>query len=350
MKCLQIVSIDNHYPRNELVRRVLMTRDGVCEIQAKKGLVGNVRVILQLVRKPRGGVVLFLQPPQWMLLALFFAKMMGAVVIVDMFIFLEDTFIGDRRLASASSMKAKYYRFLDWCSAVLADVLLFDTIENRDFFMKKHISIGENKARILPVCVDMTLFPRWSPHQGKTFTVLFYGKYIPLQGIGYIVDAALILHRYETIHFVLIGSGQDRASIDSKVAEYGLQNISFRESVSYEELIKLLVTADVSLGIFGLSDKADRVIPNKVVEAAACGVPIITGENTAMARYFSHGKSILFCKRGDGASLADMILYAMQHPGMLSRISKNGLKVAQEHFSKESIESIFGEYLYDDEE
>ena len=52
--------------------------------------------------------------------------------------------------------------------------------------------------------------------------------------------------------------------------------------VLHEEIASWIHRTDVCLGIFGSSDKAGRVIPNKVFEILSCGSPLITRDSRAI--------------------------------------------------------------------
>jgi glycosyltransferase involved in cell wall biosynthesis len=64
-----------------------------------------------------------------------------------------------------------------------------------------------------------------------------------------------------------------------------LQNVEFIEFLEQKELTQYIHHADICLGIFGETEKAKRVIPNKVYEAMAMKKPVITG-NSPAAREF----------------------------------------------------------------
>ncbi len=51
--------------------------------------------------------------------------------------------------------------------------------------------------------------------------------------------------------------------------------------VPYEELPDYVSKADVCLGIFGDTEKAQRVIPTKAIDALALQKPLVTGDSQA---------------------------------------------------------------------
>ena len=75
-------------------------------------------------------------------------------------------------------------------------------------------------------------------------------------------------------------------------------------ALTLPELRAQTLAADVCLGVFGGSDKAARVVPNKVYDALACGRPVVTAA-TAGARELLHdGEDALLVPPADAAALA----------------------------------------------
>src|SRR5207248_4522783 len=74
--------------------------------------------------------------------------------------------------------------------------------------------------------------------------------------------------------------------------------------VAYERLPAELHAAGCALGIFGTSGKAQRVIPNKVFQALACGVPVVTADTPAARELLVDEESALLVPPGDPESLA----------------------------------------------
>jgi glycosyltransferase involved in cell wall biosynthesis len=80
------------------------------------------------------------------------------------------------------------------------------------------------------------------------------------------------------------------------------------EWVDYDALIGYLHEADVCLGIFGTSDKAASVIPNKVFQILAAGKPLITRDSPAIRELVEHSPpSVTLIPAGNPARLAEAI-------------------------------------------
>jgi len=115
------------------------------------------------------------------------------------------------------------------------------------------------------------------------FIIGFHGKFIPLQGVQYIIKAAHLLADNEDIFFSIIGNGQTFKEATALAKKLNLKNIHFHGKLALEELPSHLRQFDVCLGIFGNTPKTQRVIPNKVYESIAMARPIISAKTPAMS-------------------------------------------------------------------
>ena len=59
------------------------------------------------------------------------------------------------------------------------------------------------------------------------------------------------------------------------------------------ELRSHTLAADVCLGVFGRSEKAGRVVPNKVFDALACGRPVVTAASDGAREWLRDGETAL---------------------------------------------------------
>lgn len=270
------------------------------------------------------------------------ALLTGRKVAFDPFVSRYNTRIEDRRLHGRHSLEALICLWQDWSSTHAADLLVFDTEEHRIYFNSKY---GLDKPSIiLPPGVDETVFSPAlpgstnSPYPLPGFQVLFYGTYIPLQGVEWVVEAAALL-KDEDIRFTLIGRGQTYDQVRKQADRLGLEKVRFVEPVPPEGLAPYLAHADLCLGIFGDTVKAANVVPNKVVQAAAFGKAMVTRDSSAIRRYFRDGEggSAALVVAASGSALARAILELRADPGKREDLGQAARKIFLEHFSKAAL-------------
>jgi glycosyltransferase involved in cell wall biosynthesis len=234
-------------------------------------------------------------------------------LVFDAFISLHDTLVSDRKKVSPWNPYAWFLFCIDWLSYHLADEVLIDTEAHRQFFIRR-FHLKPSRIRVIYLGTRDDLFTAKGTNNEKRETsqqceVLFYGTYIPLQGIEHIIEAARILQEaHPNIHFTLIGSGQTHRSVRSLAEKYRLANVTFRDRVPYEALPGLIRSADLCLGIFGITEKAKRVIPHKVYDTVACGVPVLTADTPAIREKFRNGEEVILCKAGNPRDIAEKIV------------------------------------------
>lgn len=311
---------DRKSPRHRSVCEEL-AKDGGTVLECHTEMRGFVNKCRDLRKKfgalsPNADTVLvpfpghFLMPLAWAL-----TRRPRKKLIFDAFVSLYDTDIGDRRRFSTWHPRAWTLWAADWLGMHLADEVLIDTATHRRFLIEKfHLNPARVRVVYLQARNDL-FYPIRSttfdaaqnkqPASRNQFKVFFYGTVIPLQGIEFILDAARILEeRNAPLHFAMVGSEK----LKRIVKESGRKNITAGAFVPIEKLPDMIRNADLCLGIFGTSGKAQRVIPHKVVDAIACGVPVLTADTPAMRERFAVHPLVRLVRAGDGAALADAIL------------------------------------------
>ena len=150
------------------------------------------------------------------------------------------------------------------------------------------------------------------PKKNRNFLVLFYGQFIPLHGIETIVRAARLLAA-KPIKFVIVGEGQEAEDISTLLNEHPLDNLSWIKWIEYMQLQVKIQQADICLGIFGDSEKASRVIPNKVFQILHSGKPLITRDSPAIRELLNPDMTgVYLVPAASPEALADAILTARE--------------------------------------
>jgi glycosyltransferase involved in cell wall biosynthesis len=193
---------------------------------------------------------------------------------------------------------------------------------------------------VFPIYVGPTITNKYeSPISATTdqFKVVYVGTYIPLHGVDIILECAKELQAEKEISFHMIGSGQLQAEMKIRVNQWGLKNVTFRDWVSTDQLGDVIRTYDLSLGVFGSTPKTSRVIPSKVYDICAAGVPFITADTPAIREVFTHEKNAYLVPPGNYLKLTEAILTLKNNPDQRMRISHASFAMGRSIFSLEQI-------------
>jgi colanic acid biosynthesis glycosyl transferase WcaI len=109
------------------------------------------------------------------------------------------------------------------------------------------------------------------------FLVLFSGTLGWVRPLESIVESARILSDEKHYHFVFIGDGQRRQSLEALARQYDLKNISFVGLQPLEEIPYYLKAGDVLVECLKEVPVAKMALPTKIFEYMASGRPIIFG-------------------------------------------------------------------------
>lgn len=256
------------------------------------------------------------------------AKLIGVLwgkpVVLDGFCSVYQTLVFDRKLVKPDSFAAKKFYFWDKVGCLLADAVVLDTEEHIKYF-KQEFGLGKKQFLKISVGADDSVFyPRKNGQAENGFTVLFWGTFIPLHGVEYILKAAKILEEEKGIRFVLIGAGQTYGDAVALAKELRLRNVELLPFIDEAALADKISEADVCLGIFGATAKAKNVIPCKVYQALAMAKPVITGRSHASEEMLKDKETAVLCEFASGDALARSILLLRADTGLRARIAANG--------------------------
>ena len=236
-----------------------------------------------------------------------------------------DTLVSDRGRFEARSLPARALAAIDRGALRAADRVVADTAANAAF-LAKLAQLDSARVEVCFVGAEERLFtPGW--RTPDRFTCLFVGKLIPLHGLETILAAA---RRAPELRFRVVGSGQLEP-----LARAAPPNVDWTPWLPYERLPAELHGAGCALGVFGISGKARRVIPNKAFQALACGTPLVTADTPAARELLVDGESAMLVPPGDADSLVKALRSLASDAALAQRLSAGGLAAYREHASED---------------
>ncbi len=251
-------------------------------------------------------------------------------ILFDSLISIHDTFVTDREILRNKFLSRILYSF-EKNLYKIPNYIFLDTKTHSDFVSKKY-KIPSQKIGYLYIGALKGMNVYKKRHNNQAFKVVFYGYASPLHGIEYIIKAAKLCESLD-IEFVFIGGGQTRKNDLALARKLNVKKVEFLPSLPENKALKIIYTADLMLGIFKGNKKANRVIPNKVYQGIALGIPVLTSQTDGIKEVFTNKKDILLCKPANEFSIASSIRLIFSDNLLRKKLSENGYELYLNNFT-----------------
>lgn len=248
-----------------------------------------------------------------------------------------DKQVFERLKFAPDSIRAERLRSRESRLFCAADVLLADTGEHADFYQRV-LHVPLDRLAVVPVGAEEGLFcPAPGPEQPNSpVRVLFYGSFLPLHGMT-VIARAIREYAGPPVQWQIIGDGPLRSEFEAIVKDS--PRVQMETWVDYRRLPERIRQADIVLGIFGPTQKAARVIPNKAFQTLACGRPLITRSSPAYPRELQETLSsgIFWVPPDDATALAKTIAALAADPSARANASQAARRTFESFFSERQI-------------
>jgi glycosyltransferase involved in cell wall biosynthesis len=166
------------------------------------------------------------------------------------------------------------------------------------------------------------------PPGSGALRVLGVGRLVPKKGLDVLVEACGLLAR-ECVEFEAVIAGPEDAAgadIRRRIAELGLDGrLRLEGQLSQAELYDRYRRASALCLPCRVMDDGDRDgIPNVIVEAMACGTPVVTTPISGIPEVVRDGVNGLLVAPDDPPALADAILRLWRDPELARSIGARG--------------------------
>jgi colanic acid biosynthesis glycosyl transferase WcaI len=181
---------------------------------------------------------------------------------------------------------------------------------------------------------------------GDKFVVMYSGNLGLSQQLDTVLAAAERLRDDPRIVFVLIGEGARKNWLMDEAARLKLPNAMFMPYQPKEQLAESLSAADLHL-IPLAPGTGGCLVPSKIYGILAAGRPFVAimEDSAEIARLAREHKVGFVSPPGDGASLADRVLDAIDAPAELKRMGQRARILAVERFDRKVATRRFAQML-----
>lgn len=160
------------------------------------------------------------------------------------------------------------------------------------------------------------------------FTISYVGTVGRAHGLSVILDAA---PKLEEVQFVIVGDGAERGELEARARD--LNNVVFTGRRPKKEVPSILKTSDAALVHLKPRDVFATVIPSKMLEAMAAGIPVILGVRGEAERILTEAGAGIVMEPGNSDSLVSTARRLRDNPEEQQSFGVSGREYVAEYFN-----------------
>jgi len=205
--------------------------------------------------------------------------------------------------------------------------------------------IESNKLHVVHNGVDSHLFYKRNENceikarlncDGK-FLVGYIGTHGMAHALDKVLEAVGILSEYKDVHFLFVGAGAVKSNLEEQARLQKLDNVTLIDQVPRTEVPDYMSACSICLVPLRNTPVFESVIPSKIFECMALGVPLILslpeGEASQLVQKHNIGLTV---QPEDPDEMASAILKLYENPDLMQSFSVNSRR-ASKLFSRKAM-------------
>jgi colanic acid/amylovoran biosynthesis glycosyltransferase len=186
--------------------------------------------------------------------------------------------------------------------------------------------------------IDMNRFAQPDSPPSGTFTILAVARLVEKKGLPILIDACRFLRdRGHDFRCEIVGKGAQRSQLERLIRDWQLRKeVRLIGPLPQHEIVERYHRAHVlALPCIVGSNGNREGLPVSIVEALACGVPVVSTPVTGIPEAVRDDQNGLIVAEGDSIALANALERLMNDPDLLDRLRKAARPSVLEEFQQE---------------
>jgi glycosyltransferase involved in cell wall biosynthesis len=225
-------------------------------------------------------------------------------------------------------------------------LVIFQNKEDKAFFEKKNLTAKAKTSLVPGSGVDLVKFPSTDEPAGMPPRVVLAARLIWEKGVSEFVQAAdLLANKGVLCEFTLVGDVDlgNPSSIPQSEIEHWV-NLGIVKWLGWQDNMPDIYS---SSHIVCLPSYYAEGLPKSLIEAAACGRPVVAANVPGSREAVQDGLNGFLVPPKNAAALAEALERLILSPELRRKMGKAGRKLVEDHFSVDKINqqtlALYGE-------
>lgn len=284
-----------------------------------------------LHRHRRYGVVQVHNLPDFLVFAALIPRLMGARLILDLHDLMPE-FFASRSKRAMSSLPVRLVRWQEQASCRFAHHVITVTDVWKEALVGR--GVAADKVTVIMNVADRDAFRRQDSAvaaqkaPGNTpegLQLIYHGAFTHRYGVDLALAAVDEARKQiPALHLSLLGDGESRAELERIIAERGLQeHVTLSQGMlPVSDLAPHLAKAQAGIVPNRSDIFTDGLLPTKLMEYVALGIPVIAARTPTILAYFD-SEMVQFFEAGNAHDLAQQIIALHADRDRLAQLARN---------------------------
>jgi glycosyltransferase involved in cell wall biosynthesis len=293
--------------------------------------------LLKLYLKQGYATVQIHNLPDFLVFSALLPKFLGARVILDLHDLMPE-FYAARFGSNLNVFPVKLVKWQEKISCWFADHVITVTEAWRQTLIERGVPAA--KCSVVMNLPDPHVFQieengsaQPLPYPNSLTRLFYHGNVTYRYGLDILVKAFAQVHqRHPNTRLIIHGRGDYQLELENLIDKLGLNQVVTLSTglIPFEDLPALIKSADLAVVPNRRDIFTDGILPTKLMEYAALGMPTIASGSTAIRAYFDE-EMVHFVPDDNESALAEAIIEVVNNRQKLRKLSENIKRFNQTH-------------------
>lgn len=261
--------------------------------------------------------------PDFLVFSAILPKLFHVPIILDLHDLMPEFYAS--RFRNNQSFLARIVRWQERLSCKFADHVITVSEHWRQSLIQR--GVDEGKCSVVMNVADDSIF-KYSDSvliptkEQNSFRLIYHGAMVERYGLDLIIRAIeQVKNEIPGIHLTLIGYGNFLPQMKTLVEDLNLDEyVTFVDSILAEDLPQAIRSCHLGVVPYRNDIFTDGLLPTKLLEYAALGMPAIASRTTTIESYFGDA-NVEFCEPGNVDDLARCMRLLYRDPDRLTELA-----------------------------